>query len=77
MPYQLVTGRSALSASQPCALDLVAVNPVVVYAGTNGLIGRVTGTVNRLPGTYQVCFAQIDPVSGSRAVTGIAVFTVT
>lgn len=77
VPYQLVTGRRGLSASQPCALDLVAVNSVVVYAAANGLIGRVTGTVNRLPGAYQVCFAQVDPVSGSRAVTGVANFTVT
>jgi hypothetical protein len=77
VPYQLVTGRNGVNPSQPCALDLVVVNAAVVYAGSNGLIGRVTGTVNRLPGTYQVCFAQIDPVSGSRAVTGVVTFTVT
>ena len=76
VPYQLVTGRRAAS-GQPCALDLVPVNVTVVYAGPSGLIGRVSGTVNRLPGTYQLCFAQIDPVSGSRAVTGGATFTVT
>ncbi len=76
VPYQLVTGRSA-STGQPCARDLVAVNSTVVYAGPSGVIGRVWGTVNRLPGTYQLCFAQIDPVSGSRAVTGGATFTVT
>jgi hypothetical protein len=76
VPYQLVTGRSA-GAGQPCALDLVAVNTTVVYAGPSGLLGRVTGPVNRLPGTYQVCFAQTDPVSGSRAVTGVVTFTVT
>lgn len=77
VPYQLVTGRSGANPSQPCALDLVVVNTAVVYAGANGLIGRVTGTVNRLPGIYQVCFAQIDPVAGSRAVTGVVSFTVT
>ena len=77
VPYQLVTGRSGVNPSQPCALDLVAVNTAVVYAGPNGLIGRVTGTVNRLPGAYQVCFAQTDPVAGSRAVTGVVSFTVT
>jgi hypothetical protein len=77
VPFELVTGRNGVNPSQPCALDLVAVNTAVVYAGSNGLIGRVSGTVNRLPGTYQVCFAQIDPVSGSRAVTGIVTFTVT
>ena len=76
IPYQLVTGRTGTIAGQPCALDLVAVNSVVVYAGPSGLIGRVTGTVNRLPGTYQVCFAQTDPVSGTRAVTGVSTFTV-
>ena len=77
VPYQLVTGRNGVNPSQPCALDLVVVNAAVVHAGPNGVIGRVTGTVNRLPGTYQVCFAQIDPVSGSRAVTGVVNFTVT
>ena len=76
VPYQLVTGRNGVNPSQPCALDLVVVNSTVVYAGANGLLGRVSGTVNRLPGTYQVCFAQIDPVSGARAVTGIVNFTV-
>jgi hypothetical protein len=77
VPYQLVTGRSAPNAAQPCALDLVPVNTAVLYAGPTGLIGQVTGTVNRLPGAYQVCFAQTDPVSGSRAVTGVSTFTVT
>jgi hypothetical protein len=77
VPYQLVTGRNGVNPSQPCALDLVVVNTAVVYAGSTGLIGRVTGTVDRLPGTYQVCFAQTDPVTGSRAVTGIVKFTVT
>ena len=77
VPYQLVTGRNGVNPAQPCALDLVVVNAAVVYAGTTGLIGRVTGTVNRLPGTYQVCFAQTDPVTGSRAVTGVVTFTVT
>jgi hypothetical protein len=76
VPYELVTGRNGVNTSQPCALDLVAVNTAVVYAGSNGLIGRVSGTEDRLPGTYQVCFAQVDPVSGSRAVTGIVTFTV-
>lgn len=77
VPYQLVTGRNGTNSSQPCALDLVPVNTAVVIAGPSGLIGRVTGTVNRLPGTYQVCFAQVDPVTGSRAVTGVVSFTVT
>jgi len=77
VPYQLVTGRNGVNPGQPCALDLVVVNTAVVYAGSNGLIGRVTGTVDRLPGTYQVCFAQADPVTGHRAVTGVVNFTVT
>jgi hypothetical protein len=77
IPYQLVTGRNGVNSGQPCALDLVPVNAVVVYAGPSGLIGTVTGTVNRLPGSYQVCFAQADPVTGSRAVTGVVTFTVT
>lgn len=76
VPYQLVTGRNGVNTSQPCALDLVPVNSAVVYAGPSGLIGRVTGTVDRLPGAYQVCFAQTEPVSGNRAVTGVVDFTV-
>lgn len=77
VPYLLVTGRNGVNPSQPCALDLVVVNPTVVYAGPTGLIGRVSGTVNRLPGKYQVCFAQADPAAGNRAVTGVVNFTVT
>jgi hypothetical protein len=77
VPYLLVSGRNGVNPSQPCALDLVVINPTVVYAGPTGIIGRVSGTVNRLPGNYQVCFAQADPAAGNRAVTGVVNFTVT
>lgn len=77
VPYQLVTGRNGVNPSQPCGLDLVPVNPTTVFAGSGGVIGAVTGTVDRLPGAYQVCFAQVDPVSGPRVVTGVSTFTVT
>ena len=76
VPLQLVTGRNGVIPSQPCALDLVAANPTVIQASAEGSVAPVTGTVNRLPGTYQVCFAQVDPVSGSRVVTGVSTFTV-
>lgn len=76
VPYQLVSGRNSVVPSQPCGLDLVAVNTNTVFAGSNGLIPAVTGTINRLPGTYQICFAQTDPVTGNRAVTGVSTFTV-
>ena len=77
VPYQLVTGRNSVAPSQPCGLDLVAVNTAVVQANSSGLIPTIQGTVNRLPGTYQVCFAQVDPITGSRrVVTGVSTFTV-
>jgi hypothetical protein len=76
VPYQLVTGRNGVVPSQPCGLDLVPANASVVHAGPNGLIPTVTGTISRLPGVYQLCFAQTDPVTGSRTVTGVSTFTV-
>ncbi len=76
VPYQLMTGRKGDS-GQPCQLDLVAVNTNTRFANSSGFVSATAGIVNRLPGTYQVCFAQVDPVSGSRAVSGTISFTVT
>jgi len=77
LPYKLVTGRDGGNPGQPCRSDLVPVNNVVRYSNTSGFVGTTVGTVDRLPGTYQVCFAQIDPVTGKRAVSGAVTFTVT
>ena len=77
LPYKLVTGRDGGNAGQPCRADLVPVNNVVRYSNSSGSVGTTVGTVDRLPGTYQVCFAQIDPVTDKRAVSGAITFTVT
>lgn len=77
VPYQLVTGRDGGTPGQACRADLVAVNPVIRYANASGFVAATVGTVDRLPGTYQVCFAQVDPVSGPRAVSGPVSFRVT
>ena len=77
VPYLLVTGRDGGTPGQPCRVDLVPANTAPRYANSAGFVSTTVGTVNRLPGTYQVCFAQIDPIEGPRAVTGVTRFTVT
>ncbi|MCA1683554.1 MAG: hypothetical protein LC708_00240, partial [Actinobacteria bacterium] len=69
VPYRMVLSRTSA-----CA-DLVAfVNPTTVYAGPNGLIGTVRGTVpaGTPPGTYWLCFRH---TAGATA-TGVVTFTV-
>lgn len=77
LPYRLVTGRDGGSPDQPCRADLVPVSTTVRFSNSSGSVGTTVGPVNRLPGTYQVCFAQIDSVTGKRAVTGVITFMVT
>ncbi len=75
VPYQLVAGTG--TAQQPCRHNRMLLNRTKVYAGSSGIIGNVTGKAYLNPGEWQVCFAQADPVSGSRAVTSVATLTVT
>ena len=77
VPYQLVTGRDGGTPGQPCRVDMVPANTTARYANADGFLSTTVGTVDRLPGTYQLCFAQMDPVDGPRAVTGVVRFTVT
>ena len=75
VPYRLVLGSG--TESQACATTVQVLNPTVVFAGPNGLIGRVTGTVQAgiAPGTYKLCFE--DSSTGNHTGTGGATFTVT
>jgi len=77
IPYRLVTGRDGGNPSQPCRADLVPANATVRFSNSSGAVGTTVGSVDRLPGTYQVCFAQIDPVTGKRVVSSALTFTVT
>ena len=74
VPYRLVLGLG--SPGKACEAIAQWVNPAVVYAGENGLIGRVTGTVplDTLPGTYKLCFE--DSSTGNLTGTGGTTFTV-
>lgn len=76
VPYQLVTGRDGGLPGSPCRADLVPVNVATRYADRTGFLSMTVGAVNRLPGTYQICFVQLDPLSGPRAVTSGGSFTV-
>ncbi|HEV3498020.1 MAG TPA: CAP domain-containing protein [Actinomycetes bacterium] len=75
VPYRLVLGTG--SSSQACATTVQVLNPTVVFAGPNGVIGRVSGTVQPgiAPGTYRLCFE--DSSTGNYTGTGGATFTVT
>lgn len=75
VPYRLVLGTG--TESQACATTVQVLNPTIVFAGPNGLIGRVSGTVQAgiAPGTYKLCFE--DSSTGNSTGTGGATFTVT
>lgn len=70
MAYQLVSGKNG------CSTDIVPINTAVVYAGSNGLIGKVTGTINRQGGTYDVCFYSVSAGSEGATVTAPLTFVV-
>ena len=75
VPYRLVLGTGPMD--RACATTVQVLNPTIVFAGANGLIGRVTGTVQAgiAPGTYKVCFE--DSSTSNHTGTGGATFTVT
>ena len=75
VPYRLVLGTGA--ADKACVTTVQVLNPTIVFAGSTGLIGRVSGTVQAgiAPGTYKLCFE--DSSTGNYTGTGGATFTVT
>ena len=75
VPYRLVLGTGP--EDKACVTTVQVINPTVVFAGANGIIGRVSGTVQAgiAPGTYKLCFE--DSSTGNYTGTGGATFTVT
>jgi uncharacterized protein YkwD len=75
VPYRLVLGTS--TSGKACVTTVQVLNPTVVFAGANGLIGTVSGTVQAgiAPGTYMLCFE--DASSANITGTGGGSFTVT
>ena len=75
VPYKLVLGTGA--PDRACQTIVQVLNPTPVFAGPNGIIGRVTGTVQPgvAPGSYRLCFE--DSSSGNLTGTGGGNFTVT
>lgn len=79
VPYHLVLGTDGgdpSHASHACMETVAILNPTVVFASENGLIGRVRGTVpaETPPGPYQLCFKDSSPSNSTG--TGGATFTV-
>lgn len=79
VPYQLVLGNDGGDpghASHACMVAVDVLNPTIVYAGPNGLIGTVRGTVHSgtPAGPYQLCFKDSSPQNSTG--TGGATFTV-
>jgi hypothetical protein len=74
VPYRLVLGLG--SSGKACEAPAQWINPTIVFAGPDGLIGRVSGTVplDTVPGTYKLCFE--DSSTGNLTGTGGATFTV-
>lgn len=72
VPYQLTLSSPS---DWPCLHRVAILNPTVVGSGSNGLIGRVRGTIP--PGTpagnYTICFRH----TGGTTATGVVSFTVT
>lgn len=64
VPYKLVIGTAN------CGSVVAVLNETSVFAGANGVLGRVTGTVpaGLDPGTYTVCFRNI---TGPATATGV------
>ena len=74
--YQLVSGRTD-EAGAPCALDVVPVNPTVRRASSTGRIGNTAGILTRPPGTWALCFYEVEPGVRGRVAGAPVYFTVT
>jgi hypothetical protein len=64
VPYHLVLGGAGSSGhdTHACMETFDVLNPTHVFAGPNGLIGTVRGTVHiSTIGTYQLCFKDATP----------------
>jgi YVTN family beta-propeller protein len=72
VPYQLTLSNRS---DWPCLNRVAVLNPTVVAAGSNGVIGRARGTIP--PGTpagdYRICFRH----TGGITATGVVNLTVT
>jgi len=77
VPYNLVLGGAGSTGhdTHACMVTFDTLNPTNVFAGANGLIGTVRGTVHiTTPGVYQLCFKDSSPSNSTG--TGGATFTV-
>ena len=55
--YKLVSGLDG-GAGRPCMWDTVVLNPAVRVPTGQGVLGLTTGSLNRPPGRWQVCFRE-------------------
>ena len=78
VPFNLVLGGAGSTGhdSHACMVTYDVLNPTNVFAGPNGIIGTVRGTVQAgtVTGQYQLCFK--DSSGNNSAGTGGAFFTV-
>ena len=78
VPYNMVLGGAGSTGhdTHACMVTFDTLNPTNVFAGPNGIIGTVRGTVNAttVAGTYQLCFKDSSPNNSTG--TGGATFTV-
>jgi len=70
--FNLVSGNDAgdpSHADHACMFNFENVNPNVRTSSSTGFLGNTTGTINRSPGEWQICFRQIGGATGTAPVT--------
>lgn len=73
--YRLVTGKAGQS-DGPCRFDPQPVNPALRRSNNLGFIGFTSGVVTRPPGTWQVCFYEVEPGVPGGSATSAAILTI-
>lgn len=70
LPYRLVSGKNG------CKTDLVLINPNAIFANQSGLLPSAQGSINRPPGTYDLCFYDTLERNEGDTITSIVTYTV-
>jgi hypothetical protein len=75
--YRLVSARPGATPEERCAHDPVPVNAAVRFSNNAGFVGLTAGSINRPPGTWDVCLWEVTAGADGRSVSDPVRFTVT
>jgi len=70
--FNLVAGNDGNDpehADHACMSNFDNVNPTLRTSSSTGFLGNTSGTINRPPGEWQICFRQIGGATGTAPVT--------